>query len=344
MTEHVDVLIVGAGLSGIGAALPPAGQLPGPQLRDPRGARAASAARGTCSAIPASARTRTCTRSATRSARGRDGEVDRRRPVDPRATCARPRASTGSTARSASTIGSSRAEWSSDGCALDGRRRARRHRRAGARSPAASCSCARGYYRYDEGYTPEFPGTERFAGAIVHPQYWTEDIDYAGKRVVVIGSGATAVTLVPAMAERAAHVTMLQRSPSYVVSLPGGRPARQALLQAVPAARSSRTRSCAGRTCCSTMLIFQLSRRRPEADEDADPQGAGDGSCRPATTSTRTSSPATTPGISACAWCPTATCSRRSAQGKRRRWSPIGSRRSPRRASARVRRASSRPT
>jgi cation diffusion facilitator CzcD-associated flavoprotein CzcO len=76
-----------------------------------------------------------------------------------------------------------------------------------------------GYYRYDQGFTPEFPGAERFTGTIVHPQLWPEDLDYAGRRVVVIGSGATAVTLVPAMAERAAHVTMLQRSPSYIVSL-----------------------------------------------------------------------------------------------------------------------------
>src|SRR5215211_6121881 len=77
-----------------------------------------------------------------------------------------------------------------------------------------------GYYRYDEGYTPHFEGTERFRGEIVHPQLWPEELDYSGKRVAVIGSGATAVTLVPAMAERAAHVTMVQRSPSYVVSLP----------------------------------------------------------------------------------------------------------------------------
>lgn len=77
-----------------------------------------------------------------------------------------------------------------------------------------------GYYRYDEGYTPDFPGTQEFTGTIVHPQHWPADLDYAGKRVVVIGSGATAVTLVPSMAETAAHVTMLQRSPSYVVSMP----------------------------------------------------------------------------------------------------------------------------
>jgi monooxygenase len=78
-----------------------------------------------------------------------------------------------------------------------------------------------GYYRYDQGYTPEFPGIDRFGGEVVHPQHWPEDLDYAGKRVVVIGSGATAMTLVPAMAERAAKVTMLQRSPTYVISMPG---------------------------------------------------------------------------------------------------------------------------
>ena len=77
-----------------------------------------------------------------------------------------------------------------------------------------------GYYDYESGYTPEWPGVERFRGLIVHPQKWPEDLDYAGKHIVVIGSGATAVTLVPAMAETAAHVTMLQRSPSYVVSRP----------------------------------------------------------------------------------------------------------------------------
>jgi cation diffusion facilitator CzcD-associated flavoprotein CzcO/pimeloyl-ACP methyl ester carboxylesterase len=79
---------------------------------------------------------------------------------------------------------------------------------------------ASGYYRYDQGFRPTFPGEERFRGAIVHPQHWPEDLDYTGKRVVVIGSGATAVTLVPAMTDRAAHVTMLQRTPSYVLPMP----------------------------------------------------------------------------------------------------------------------------
>jgi cation diffusion facilitator CzcD-associated flavoprotein CzcO len=80
--------------------------------------------------------------------------------------------------------------------------------------------CCTGYYDYDQGYLPDLPGIEEYAGTVVHPQHWPEDLDHAGARVVVIGSGATAVTLVPAMAETAAHVTMLQRSPTYVVSLP----------------------------------------------------------------------------------------------------------------------------
>ena len=78
-----------------------------------------------------------------------------------------------------------------------------------------------GYYRYDKGYRPEFPGEDAYKGTFVHPQHWPEDLDYAGKRVVVIGSGATAVTIVPEMAKTAAKVTMLQRSPTYVVSRPG---------------------------------------------------------------------------------------------------------------------------
>jgi cation diffusion facilitator CzcD-associated flavoprotein CzcO len=91
-----------------------------------------------------------------------------------------------------------------------------------------------GYYRYDEGFSPKFEGTERFEGQIVHPQHWPEDLDYSGKRVVVIGSGATAVTLVPSMAERAEHVTMLQRSPTYVISRPAADPVARVLRRLLP--------------------------------------------------------------------------------------------------------------
>ncbi|MFV4649040.1 flavin-containing monooxygenase, partial [Mycobacterium tuberculosis] len=79
---------------------------------------------------------------------------------------------------------------------------------------------ASGYYRYSAGYTPDFPGLDAFQGTFVHPQHWPENLDYTGKKVVVIGSGATAVTLVPEMAKTAGHVTMLQRSPTYMVSRP----------------------------------------------------------------------------------------------------------------------------
>lgn len=81
-------------------------------------------------------------------------------------------------------------------------------------------SCT-GYYRYDSGYLPDWPGYDSFAGKIAHPQSWPEDLDYAGKRVAVIGSGATAVTIVPSMAQKAAHVTMIQRSPTFILSRPG---------------------------------------------------------------------------------------------------------------------------
>jgi monooxygenase len=94
-----------------------------------------------------------------------------------------------------------------------------------------SCS---GYYRYDHGYLPDFEGMDRFPGPIVHPQAWPDDLEYAGKRVVVIGSGATAVTLIPSLANTAAHVTMLQRSPTYIASLPDRSPLMSVLRSVLP--------------------------------------------------------------------------------------------------------------
>jgi cation diffusion facilitator CzcD-associated flavoprotein CzcO len=118
-----------------------------------------------------------------------------------------------------------------------------------------------GYYRYDEGYTPDFPGTDSYRGQIIHPQHWPEDLDYAGKRVVVIGSGATAVTLVPAMAQVAGHVTMLQRSPSYIVTVPAEDPIANALRRRLPT-RLAYTLA-RWKNVLQAMLVFQLSRRRP---------------------------------------------------------------------------------
>ena len=122
-----------------------------------------------------------------------------------------------------------------------------------------SCS---GYYRYDRGYLPDFSGMDRFEGKIVHPQAWPADLDYAGKRVVVIGSGATAVTLIPAMAEQAAHVTMLQRSPTYIASLPAEDPIAGVLRRILPRRLSGLV--IRWFKALTTQAFYQLSRRRPE--------------------------------------------------------------------------------
>ena len=112
-----------------------------------------------------------------------------------------------------------KAEWSTD----DAQWTVTSTNKATGASNTITCSflfmCS-GYYSYKKGHTPEFAGRDRFKGTVVHPQDWPTDLDYAGKRVVVIGSGATAVTIVPSMADKAAHVTMLQRSPTYMVSRP----------------------------------------------------------------------------------------------------------------------------
>jgi cation diffusion facilitator CzcD-associated flavoprotein CzcO len=119
-----------------------------------------------------------------------------------------------------------------------------------------------GYYDYAAGYTPEFPGVERFKGRIVHPQKWTEDIDYKGKKVVVIGSGATAVTLVPAMAPEAAHVTMLQRSPTYVVARPAEDSIANRLRRRLPIGLAyGLTR---WKNVLLGMYFYQLCKRRPD--------------------------------------------------------------------------------
>ena len=122
-----------------------------------------------------------------------------------------------------------------------------------------SCS---GYYRYDSAYQPQFPGMEQFGGRIVHPQFWTSDIDYAGKHVVVIGSGATAVTLVPSMAKDAAHVTVLQRSPTYVVARPAEDPLATRLHGLLPTRLVSRLTRW--KRVLLGMYFFNLCKRQPE--------------------------------------------------------------------------------
>jgi cation diffusion facilitator CzcD-associated flavoprotein CzcO len=118
-----------------------------------------------------------------------------------------------------------------------------------------------GYYDYAEGYRPQFPGEAEFPGPIVHPQHWPEDLDYRGKNVVIIGSGATAVTLVPAIAPDAAHVTMLQRSPTYILSLPAQDKVSEALLRVLP--DTSVYRLARRRNIRIQRALYGLSRARP---------------------------------------------------------------------------------
>ncbi|MCP5015236.1 MAG: NAD(P)/FAD-dependent oxidoreductase [Ketobacter sp.] len=120
-----------------------------------------------------------------------------------------------------------------------------------------------GYYNYDAGFTPEFKGRDRFKGQIIHPQHWPENLDYSGKRVVVIGSGATAVTLIPSMAETAEHVVMLQRSPSYVASVPLKDKLSNKLRRYLPEKlvyRMARTRNVGFQ-----MFFYKLARAKPKA-------------------------------------------------------------------------------
>ena len=119
-----------------------------------------------------------------------------------------------------------------------------------------------GYYRYDKGYTPDLPGIDSYRGRVVHPQHWTGDIDHAGKRIVVIGSGATAITLLPALAHTAAHVTMLQRSPTYVAALPAEDAAARWLQRHLPL-RWAYTLARWKRVLLG-MVIFQMCRYNPD--------------------------------------------------------------------------------
>ncbi|MEZ6024424.1 MAG: NAD(P)/FAD-dependent oxidoreductase [Hyphomonadaceae bacterium] len=121
--------------------------------------------------------------------------------------------------------------------------------------------CA-GYYNYDEGYLPAFKGVDSFKGQVIHPQHWPEDLDYAGKRVVVIGSGATAVTLVPAMTDKAAHVTMLQRSPTYMVSMPAVDQFAHFLRRHLPESWAYNINR--GMRVFMQQLFFRLARARPK--------------------------------------------------------------------------------
>ena len=153
-----------------------------------------------------------------------------------------------------------RAEWSSD----DARWHVTAERTDTGETVEVTCgfilNCS-GYYRYDHGHQPDFPGADRFRGQLIHPQHWPEDLDHRGKRVVVIGSGATAVTLVPSLAEDGADVTMLQRSPTYIASVPGKNPIVAAIQRVLPdriAGAAIRWAHALG-----TQAFYQISQKYP---------------------------------------------------------------------------------
>lgn len=124
-----------------------------------------------------------------------------------------------------------------------------------------------GYYDYEEGYAPSFTGSEEFEGTIIHPQRWPPDLDCRGQRVVVIGSGATAVTLVPALAETAARVTMLQRSPSYILSIPAEDRLAARLRKFLP--RRLAAWLIRWKNILLALYLYRLCRQSPESPERA---------------------------------------------------------------------------
>lgn len=119
-----------------------------------------------------------------------------------------------------------------------------------------------GYYRYDRAYAPEFEGADDFEGPVVHPQHWPQDLDHAGARIVVVGSGATAVTLVPALARDAEHVTMLQRTPAYVIAVPARDPIADALRRRLPPSTSYAL--IRRKNILIMQLNYHLSRKAPD--------------------------------------------------------------------------------
>ncbi|MGA7329497.1 MAG: NAD(P)/FAD-dependent oxidoreductase [Rhodomicrobium sp.] len=120
-----------------------------------------------------------------------------------------------------------------------------------------------GYYDFENGYSPSWPGMEKFGGRIIHPQHWPEDLDYTGRHIAVVGSGATAVTLVPALAEQAAHVTMVQRSPTYIVALPAKDRIANWLRRSLP--ESAAHGLARWKNILLTMFFYNMARLRPKA-------------------------------------------------------------------------------
>ena len=254
---HVDVLIVGAGLSGIGAACHLQTDAAGTSYAIVE-ARGASGGTWDLFRYPG---VRSDSDMFTlgfpfRPWTGSESIADGRRSC---ATSGKPRLNTASTSTSRITPAWS-AEWSS----ADARWTVTVEQTQTGERTERTCGflylCS-GYYRYDEGYTPPWPGLDDFAGQLVHPQQWPEDLDVTGRRVVVIGSGATAVTLVPALAETAAQVTMLQRSPSFFLSLPTHDPLDELLRKVLPERRAQA--AIRWKNIRMSTAVYQLCQKYP---------------------------------------------------------------------------------
>jgi cation diffusion facilitator CzcD-associated flavoprotein CzcO len=259
VTEHVDVIIIGAGLSGIGAACHLRAELPGKSL-------VILEARGVVGGTWDLFRYPGIRSDSDMYTLGYDFKPWKAQKAiaDGQAILDYVRetaAENGLDAKIRFGHRLIRASWSS----AEARWTLEIDRGPGHERASLTCSfliACTGYYDYAAGHTPELPGIERFGGRVVHPQFWKDDIEYAGKRVVVIGSGATAVTLVPELARKAAHVVMLQRSPTYVVSRPSVDSKATWLRDHLPA------RLAYGLARWKNVLygmgFFQLARRRPE--------------------------------------------------------------------------------
>ena len=258
MSPMLDVLIVGAGLSGVGMACHLQRRCPWARYAILE-AREASGGTWDLFRYPG---VRSDSDMFTLGYAFRpwvEFEGDRGRALDPRPTSGKRRRNTASTNR----LRIARRSFPRLSTRRVGNGRSRRSARGRACvTPADFLMMCSGYYRYDRGYFPDFPGLESFAGRVVHPQFWPRDFDYAGKRVLVIGSGATAVTIVPEMAKTAAEVTMLQRSPTYMVSRPSADAFANSLRARLPARLAyALTRV---KNVLLYMTIYRRVRKHPE--------------------------------------------------------------------------------